>query len=37
MNEVFIMRFFKGCFWGLLLVIPFWILIIWIIIKFWNM
>ncbi|SCV21142.1 Protein of unknown function [Bacillus cereus] len=30
------MRFFKGCFWGLLLVIPFWILIIWIMIKAWN-
>ncbi|SCV23990.1 Protein of unknown function [Bacillus wiedmannii] len=30
------MRFFKGCLWGLLLVIPFWILIIWIMIKVWN-
>ncbi|PFA22522.1 hypothetical protein CN373_09780 [Bacillus cereus] len=36
MNEVFIMRFFKGCFWGLLLAIPFWIIVIWLISKWWS-
>ncbi|PEZ04947.1 hypothetical protein CN326_15560 [Bacillus sp. AFS018417] len=37
MDEVFIVKFFKGCFWGLLLVTPFWIIIILLIIKWWSM